>query len=90
MYVRSAKETECFPYNSPLVCYFEVYKDGKVRRVHHKNKSDIKEVIGAYERASEDITTLYAVWPGNWSSDLFIIDDLDLFAERFEIFSMSR
>lgn len=88
--MRSAKETECFPYRSLLVCYFEVDKDGRVNRVHHKNKSDIKAVIEAYERANKNITTLYAVWPGNWSSDLFIIDDLDLFAESFELFSMNR
>lgn len=78
-----------FPYTSKLVCYFEVYKDGKVERVYHKNKSDFNYVIEAYKRAKEKMTTLYAVWPGNYSSDLFIIDDLEAFAEKFEIFSMS-
>ena len=90
MSLRSAKDVDCFPYRSSLLCYFEVYNNGKVKRVNHKNKSDIREVIGAYERANENITTLYAVWPGKWSSDLFLIDDLDLFAENFEIFSMNR
>jgi len=31
----------------------------------------------------DEATTLYAVWPGKWSSDLFIIDDLDGFAKAF-------
>lgn len=70
--MRSAKKTENFPYKMSTVCYFEVYEDGTVKRVHHKNKSDIQEVIDAYKRADEKVTTLYAVWPGNWSSDLFI------------------
>ena len=88
--MRSAKEAENFPYRMSTVCYFEVYKNGQVKRIYHKNKSDITKVIEAYERAKENITTIYAVWPGNWSSDLFIIDDLELFAEKFEIFSYSK
>ena len=88
--MRSAKETENFPYKMSTVCYFEVYKDGKVNRVRHKNKSDLEGVIEAYKRADKKISTLYAVWPGNWSSDLFIIDDLEKFAEEFEIFSLSK
>ena len=85
--MRSAKNTENFPYRMSTVCYFEVFNNGEVKRVPPKNKSDINEVIEAHKHATENISTLYAVWPGNWSSDLFIIDDLDLFAEKFEIFS---
>ena len=83
--MRSAKDNEIFPYCSSLLCYFEVYKDGKVIRINHKNKSDIQNVINAYYNATEGITTLYAVWPGKWSSDLFIIDDLETFAKSFGI-----
>lgn len=85
--IRSAKESGCFPYTMSTVCYFEVYKDGKVNRIRHKNKSDIDEVIKAYRNVEQKKTTLYAVWPGQWSSDLFIIDDLEEFAEGFELFS---
>jgi len=85
--MRSAKETENFPYRASTVCYFEVYKDGTVKRINHKNKSDVNKVIEAYERAKENITTIYAVWPVNWSSDLFIIDDLELFIDKFELVS---
>jgi len=60
-----------------------------MERIRHKNKGDLPEVIEAYKRSKDKITTLYAVWPGNWSSDLFIIDDLEAFAESFGIFSMS-
>lgn len=83
--MRSAKDSQEFPYRMSTMCYFEVYKDGKVCQVHHKNKSDIVEVKEAYKRALNKDTTLYAVWPGNWSSDLFIIDDLKKFAKSFEI-----
>lgn len=83
--MRSAKENENFPYRMSTMCYFEVYGDGKVCQVHHKNKCDLPGVKDAYERAVKKVTTLYAVWPGNWSSDLFIIDDLKAFAKSFEL-----
>ena len=83
--MRSAKEAGEFPYKMSTVCYFEVYKDGKVCQIPHKNKSDLNGVREAYERVSKGITTLYAVWPGNWSSDLFIIDDLEAFASKFDL-----
>jgi len=82
--MRSAKKSDCFPYTMSTVCYFEVDKKGNTNRIHHKNKSDKQEVFESYKRALKKITTLYAVWPGNWSSDLFIIDDLDAFAKAFD------
>jgi hypothetical protein len=81
--MRSAKETNNFPYDMSIICYFEVDKNGNVSQVYHKNKSNRPEILEAYERAMNNTTTLYAVWPGNWSSDLFIIDDLDSFAKAF-------
>ncbi len=81
--MRSAKEAGNFPYGMSTVCYFEVDKNGNVSRVYHKNKSDRPKVLEAYQRVMNKTTTLYAVWPGNWKSDLFIIDDLDAFAKEF-------
>lgn len=52
---------------------------------HTKNKCDLEEVNKTYHRALEKETTLYAVWPGNWRSDLFIIDDLNKFKESFDL-----
>jgi len=34
----------------------------------------------AYQRALAGESRLFAVWPGNWRSDLFAIDDLDQYA----------
>ncbi|MBQ8681962.1 MAG: hypothetical protein IJ509_03520 [Bacilli bacterium] len=81
--MRSAKESN-FPYSMSTVCYFEVYKDGKVLPIKHKNKCDRPELYEAYKRAKDKITTIYAVWPGNWRSDLFIIDDLKTFINSFD------
>lgn len=81
--MRSAKGTDNFPYAMGKVCYFEVDKNGKVSQVYHKNQSDRPKLLEAYQRGINKTTTLYAVWPGNWSSDLFIIDDLDAFAKAF-------
>ncbi|XWX64190.1 hypothetical protein AusDCA_4301 [Desulfitobacterium sp. AusDCA] len=52
-------------------------------QVYHKNKSDRSKLLEAYQRVINKTTILYAVWPGHWSSDLFIIDDLDAFAKAF-------
>jgi len=80
--MRSAKESNRFPYRMNTICYFEVDKNGNVSQVPHKNKSDLARVSEVYKRAMDKTTTLYAVWPGQWSSDLFIIDDLDAFAKE--------
>ena len=85
--IRSAKAAENFPYGMSTVCYFEVYHNGEVKRIPHKNKSDIPGVIDAIRRAEANETQLYAVWPGRWSSDLFIIDDLEEMAESMELYS---
>jgi len=83
--VRSAKESGNFPYRMSTVCYFEVDGQGAVKQIPHKNKSDRDSMRTAYERARAGSTKIYAVWPGNWSSDLFLIDDLDAFAEKWEL-----
>ncbi len=85
--IRSASETEDFPYRMKTLCYFEVDRNGDLNRISHKNKSDIEGVLEALKKAEQGMTKLYAVWPGNWSSDLFIIDDLEKFAEEFELYS---
>lgn len=80
--MRSTKESNNFPYSMSTICYFEVDNNGNVSQIPHKNKSDREKVLEAYQRAINGTTTLYAVWPGNWRSDLFIIDDLDAFAKE--------
>lgn len=75
--MRSAKEQEYFPYNLKTTCYILVYKNADVVHIQH-NKT---ELTRAYEEAISGRATLYAVWPGNWRSDLFIIDDLNAFAD---------
>ncbi len=83
--MRSAKENSDFPYSMGNICYFEVDCSGNISRVPHKNKSDQVRVLEAYQRAKDKTTTLYAVWPGKWRSDLFIIDDLEAFARGLDL-----
>lgn len=75
--MRSAKEAGCFPYRSKTVCYMELSNDGNIKQLSTKN-----EKLEAYLNAKAGISKLLAVWPGQWRSDLFIIDDLDSFAEE--------
>ena len=72
--MRSAKEQEYFPYDSKTTCYILIGKNGEVNQVSHT----IKELQEAYNAVKNDSATLYAVWPGQWRSDLFIIDDINL------------
>lgn len=65
-----------FPYGSPTTCYIEVHKDGKVTQGADHT---------AYERARAGESRLFAVWPGQWRSDLFVIDDLDEYARALDI-----
>jgi hypothetical protein len=65
-----------FPYRSPTTCYIEVHQDGKVTQGADR---------AAYERARSGESRLFAVWPGQWRSDLFVIDDLDVYARALGI-----
>ena len=74
--MRSAKEAGCFPYRSKIVCYMELTNDGNIKQLSNRN-----EKLEAYLNAKAGISKILAVWPGQWRSDLFIIDDLDSFAD---------
>jgi hypothetical protein len=60
-----------FPYDSRTTCYIEVDNDGSVTQGVDAQ---------AYQRAVAGTSRLFAVWPGDYSSDLFVIDDLDAYA----------
>lgn len=79
--MRSAKEQDYFPYAAKTVCYILVTSSGEIQQVHH-TKDELAE---AYAEANEGRAKLYAVWPGQWRSDLFIIDDLNAFADALGI-----
>ena len=68
---RSAK-TNPFPYRGSLVCYLSLDAAGSLTQVGH----DFSFAAEAYRRAAAGEIRLYAVWPGEYSSDLFEIDDL--------------
>ena len=79
--MRSAKECKEFPYTSKTVCYIEVFPDGSVKQV----SPSVSEIEPAYNNLISNKSTLYAVWPGNYRSDLFIIDDSNLLADAYGI-----
>jgi hypothetical protein len=72
---RSAKSAgKEFSYNSPTTCFLEVDKAGKVSQILTHDKA-------LYNRISREETKLYAVWPGNYRSDLFEVDDYEEYAK---------
>ena len=83
--MRSAKENTEFPYTSNTVCYFEVDNEGNVSRLYHKNKDQgqtYMNIVKAISNVEVGKSKIYTVWPGRYSSDIFIIDDLELFDEN--------
>ena len=74
--MRSAKEAGCFPYRSKTVCFMELFPDGKLEQL---NNDDAK--FEACVNARNGKSKIVAVWPGNWRSDLFIIDDIEEFMD---------
>lgn len=65
-----------FTYTARTTCYIEVHEDGTVTHGHDR---------AAYERAVAGKSRLFTVWPGEWSSHLFVIDDLDEYAKAHGI-----
>ena len=63
-----------FPYDSKAVCFFEVYPNNALNQLHYKHEKQ-----QAYENAKAGKSKIYAVWPGQWTSDLFEIDDLEAY-----------
>ena len=70
--MRSAKETGCFPYRSSVVCFMELFPNGELNQLASQEAK-----LEAYFNATKEKSKIVAVWPGQWRSDLFIIDDLD-------------
>ena len=79
--MRKTKDEESFPYTWGAVCYIEVDLNGNVTQVGC-NQTEIEE---AYYRVKNEGSRLYAVWPGENKSDLFIVDDLDRLADTYGI-----
>ncbi len=79
--MRKVSETPEFPFSSKLLCYILVGNDCTVAQVPHINKGDFAKMAEAISKVRAGEATLYAVWPGNWRSDLFIVDNIDGFVE---------
>lgn len=72
---RSAKESGCFPYSSSTVCYIYVDNNGNTEQMK-LHRSLERENLKKCNEVKDGNATIYAVWPGKWHSDLFIIDDM--------------
>ena len=79
--MRKATEADYFPYDSKLVCYIELTKDGKMEQVQNY----VAEKREVYSRVKSGKSKLYAVWPGQWRSDLFEIDDIDAYGKAYKV-----
>lgn len=83
--MRKCSEVVDFPYTARHCCLFEIKKDNSIEKVVHYRKMDYENVKSAYLRAKNNESKLYYVWPGEYTSDLFFVDDLSLFFNAFNI-----
>ena len=72
--MRSAKEVGCFPYKSKYVCFMELTPNGELTQLFTRQQR-----LDACQNAKDGKSKIVAVWPGQWRSDLFIIDDIETF-----------
>lgn len=67
-----------FPYGWPgRVCYIEIGADPTPGQIRTR-----AGMVAAIARARAGESTIYAAWPGNHRTDLFVVDDLDALAAR--------
>jgi hypothetical protein len=71
---RLATETS-FPYGGQRVCFFARRKTGQLHQLQTK-----AEKVAALLNAQRGDLDIFAVWPGEYRSDLFLIDDLNKLA----------
>lgn len=64
-----------FPYTSQRVCYIERHPNGMLHQIRTK-----AQMTAAVQMAKDGEIDIVAVWPGEYRSDLFVIDDLDALA----------
>lgn len=79
--MRKATEAEYFPYGAKCVCYILAYPDGRLEQIPN-NKTDKRNALPVILSGE---AKLYAVWPGNYTSDLFEINDVDKFIEGCDL-----
>lgn len=77
--MRKASEEEYFPYDSKLVCYIELTKEKEIRQIQNY----VQEKRDIYFRVKNEGSKLYAVWLGQYRSDLFEIDDIELYGKAY-------
>ena len=78
--MRLISKTPEFPWNEKTISYIyfdknlNSYQVGSNRDISHEN---------AYQLAKSGEGKIIAVWPGNYRSDAFLIDDLNLYGLQF-------
>ena len=75
---RLATEADYFPYGWPgkTVCYIHIADDGVVRQFRYRD--DLRSFL------ANPTGRLFAAWPGEWRTDLFLIDPA-VMAEAIEV-----
>lgn len=71
-----------FPYANKRICYFERFADGHIEVAWLQHNGDREAFEARVDRARAQESTIFAAWPGEWKTALFIVDDLDAFVAQ--------
>lgn len=66
---RTTSSVADFPHKNPRICYIEIGQDGSVSQLRYA--AEIRE---GRARAASGESRLYAAWPGEFRTDLFVVD----------------
>lgn len=68
--LRRTSENDSFPWEGRLVTLVQVAPDGNVRQA--KTDGEKRALLNT----ARDVDLVLAAWPGEWSQDIFVVDDL--------------
>lgn len=77
--MRLTSDNSDFPWRMQTVCYICI-----VNNIPKQIGTDITRK-DAYQEVLEGNAAIVAVWPGKWRSDAFLVDNIETYAEAFDL-----
>lgn len=78
--MRRASEVDGFPYNSRRNCYIIINENGELEQIRYT----VQAMKDLYTQVVNNNLNIFIVWPGNYTSDIFLVDDMNAFGRAFK------
>ena len=76
--MRKTSEVDYFPYSARHLCYIEQDKDKEIKEVG----TYVDERRSVYYRVKYEGSKLFCAWAGEWTTDLFEVDDIEAYGKE--------